>query len=110
MLLVIMMIKSFKKINIDDEAVSKFQNNVEEVLQSVLSCPIIDGVLLKDINLDSSKVNSVSHKLGREYRGFFLTLPKAEVTVWENQSTNSKKNLTINLNCSASAVVDIWVF
>lgn len=107
---VTIMTKSFKKVNLEDEATSKFQGNVEEVLTPILACPLIDGILLTNISLDSSKVNNVSHKLGREYRGFFLTLPKANIAVWESQATNSKKNLTIDLNCSASAIVDIWVF
>jgi len=102
--------KSIKKISFKDPEVSKFQNNVEEVLQSIISCPITNGVLLKNINLLSGQDNAVSHGLNREYVGFMVVRPTANSNVWESSSSNNRKNLTINLRCSVTSVFDIWVF
>lgn len=104
------MIKSFKKINISDEATSKFQNNVEQVLTPVLDCPLLNGNLLQNVVLESSKVNKIPHKLGREYRGFIITGQRSSAIIWDIRTNNDLKNLTIDLSCSANVTVDIWAF
>jgi len=66
------MIANYKKIN--DPKVPSLQgvqDNVREALQPFITNPVLDGILLEDLVLNEGD-NLIEHKLGRDYRGYFL--------------------------------------
>lgn len=102
------MIKALKKVGIADQNVAKFQENVVEVLQPVLLCPLLDGVLLKSVTVATTPT-LVEHKLGREFRGFVITNKNANANVWQT-GTNPSSRRFISLQSSTAIQVDLWVF
>jgi hypothetical protein len=66
------MISNFKKIN-DPKlpSLQGVQDNVREALQPFITNPLLDGVLLENLDLNSGE-NLIEHKLGRDYRGYVL--------------------------------------
>jgi hypothetical protein len=105
-----MSLKGFKKIQAKDEELNKVQSNVEQLIEPVLNSQIINGVLLKNVILDASIVNQVSHKLGRKPQGWLIVRQRANSIIWDAQDTNTKANRTLTLSCSANVTIDLWVF
>lgn len=100
--------KAFKTLQMDDDKLSRFQDNVEEAIRPVIQKQIIDGVLLQDVSLTSGQDNNVSHKLGRIPIGYIPVKKSAQSTIWDETSTAPSSLL--NLHCSTSCVVSLWVF
>jgi len=104
------MFKRFKRLDTQDEALSRVQENVDTAIGSLPSTEIIQGRLVKNIALISSATNSVDHKLGRALIGWQIIRIRSNSIIWDTQDTNSIPQLTLNLNCSANVTVDLWVF
>jgi predicted Zn-dependent protease with MMP-like domain len=102
-------IKSLKTIELPDE-VAKFQYNVVEAFTNIASVEILNGVLLKQVELVTGQDNNVNHKLGREPQGYIIVRKRANSNIWDSQDTNKFKDLTLVLNCSANVTVDLWIF
>lgn len=102
--------KAFKKIGIDDEFVSKFQENVGAVFEEIGNKEILRGVLIKNISLVSGTPTEVPHLLGRELVGYLVIRKRSQSDVWDSQDANKLKNKTLILNCSANVVIDLWCF
>lgn len=102
--------KAFKKLSSDDALINRLQENVQQALLPVSSSEIIDGILLKNVELVSATDNAVQHKLGRVPLGWAVVGKRSQADVWDGQSTNSNKSLILVLRCSANVVVDLWVF
>lgn len=98
--------KSLKKITSKTEDINTIQDNVEEVLNPILTKSVIDGILLKDVAMTTGKVNNLSHKLGRRPLGYIIVKKNANSDIYE-QTIDTK---TLNLNCTADVTVSIWVF
>jgi len=103
-----MAIKDFKSVGIDDPQVAKFQQNVSEALVPLQRAQILDGLLLRNIELISGQSNIVPHKLGRALLGWQIAGINANATVWASESPLPSKNLL--LNCSANCTISLWVF
>ena len=103
-------VKQFKKIGIQDKDTNKLQNNIEIALKPVLNSQIIDGVLLKCVDLDPLLRNEVAHKLGRAPLGFIVVRKRADSRIWDLQDTNPASTRTLTLACSHLVQVDLWVF
>jgi hypothetical protein len=103
-------LKSFKKTSFIDKETSKLQNNVEIVLKPILTCPIIDGVLVKSVTLQTSTANEVLHKLGRKPLGFIIVRKSADSRIWDSQDSNLSQDRTFLVHCSNTVTVDIWFF
>lgn len=105
-----MSIRAFKKIPTNNKEVDKLQSNIEQFVTPIISSQIIDGILLKDIILQGSTTNEVSHKLGRKLLGWIIIRKRANSTIWDEQDTNKSPSKNLLLNCSNTVTVDIWVF
>ncbi len=103
-------IKAFKTISSDDKNITKLQSNISASLDSIVKSPIIDGVLIKNVLLDSTQVNEISHKLDRIPQGYVITRQRAQADIWDSQDTNTNASKTFLLECSANVYVDIWFF
>lgn len=105
-----MSLKSFKKVSLQDPNGNKLQDNLDDFFRPVINSPIIDGILLKNISLTNGVTNKIDHKLGRTLRGWKVVRQRASAIIWDTQDTNANPSTTLNLNCSAAVVVDLWVF
>jgi hypothetical protein len=105
-----MSLKSFKKIQSEDKDLNKVQSNIEQLIEPFLNSEITDGVLIKNISLDSSITNQVNHKLGRKPLGWIVVRQRANSIIWDSQDTNTKANRTLELSCSANVTIDLWIF
>lgn len=104
-----MTIPVFKKIGTDDLILDKFQTNVDQVLTSISSRRIIDGILLRDIVLTTSAL-LVPHLLGHPIDGYIVVKSNANAVVYDDEATNTIKDRFIKLLASATVTVTLWVF
>lgn len=84
------------------------QNAWAGILNPVIKNPILYGRILNaSLNVGD---NTINHLLGRATQGWFLVGNNAVVNLYDKQSTNQMKNLTLILNSDAVANVNIYVF
>lgn len=100
-------IRDLKKVGTDQKDLAKVQDNLEEFVKPIVSSEIIDGLLLKNVVLQSGE-NKVEHKLGREPIGWMIVNKSATADVWSSASQLSKSILV--LNSSATVTLTLWVF
>lgn len=103
-------IRAFKKIGTDNKDLARVQSNIEIVLQPLLNCPIIDGVLLENVKLIATKRNEVVHKLGRKPLGFIIVRKSKDSRIWDLQDTNPGPENTFTIACSHDTTVSVWIF
>lgn len=103
-------VRKLLTINADDDQLERIQSHIEEVFESIADIEVTDGRLIKSISLISGQANEVSHGLGRSVEGWQVVRQRADARIWDNQDSNKKKNLTLDLRCSANVTVDLWVF
>ncbi len=106
-------VKSLKKIDpgsATPHAIRKMQDNTEQFTEPFKRSAIINGVLLKDLSLTTGVINSISHRLDRKINGWIVVRQRADARIWDSQDTNTIPKRTLNLETSANAVVDLWVF
>jgi hypothetical protein len=101
---------AFKKLNLSDKVVSRFQDNVSNSIHDLATTPIIQGNLLKNVVLVAGTTSIIEHKLGRNIEGWVVVGKSANSNIWDAQSSNAAPTLTLNLNCSADVTINLWVF
>ncbi len=99
------MIRSYRKLNVEDADLNKVQENIEYALGPVLASAIIDGVQIQSIELTTTP-QPISHKLGRRPRGWVIVDQDADARVW---STARDKNVLI-LQASSPCTISVWVY
>ena len=105
-------ISSFVRNTTDDDSIESVQNSLENSFRSIEACPLLDGHLLERIDLVNGD-NSISHKLGRELKGWIITRHRETASsIIDRQKTNPATDRTLLLNSSVgtTVTVDIWVF
>ena len=60
------------------------QNQLEEVLTPITKSQIVDGLLLKSVDLSHSSDNLIEHKLGREPLGWIVVRKFNPIDVYES--------------------------
>jgi hypothetical protein len=85
------------------------QNSWASVLNPFIANPFLNGILLKNISLSSGD-NTINHKLGRNLQGWVLVRKRQSVDIYDKQDTNQMPDLTLVLNASATATIDLYVF
>ena len=98
--------KSLKKIASDDRAVNQLQENMEQAINPVLKSQIIDGIIIKDVEVLTGTPKTINHLLGRAITGYAVIKRNASSQIWD--SANDKRTLT--LNSSANVTINLWVF
>lgn len=98
--------KSLKKIASKDTTITQLQNNVEAAVNPIIDKVIVDGILLKNINLTTGIDNIINHKLGRALIGYTIVSKSSNSNIWNTQQGSK----TITLQCSLNTIVNIWVF
>lgn len=99
--------RKFRSIQFDDEKLSRFQGNVDNVLEQLTTNPLMAGTLIEGVSLAASQDNQVGHQLGRAYRLWIVVKNNANAVVWEQTSVDSSK--FVNLHASAACTVSLWV-
>ena len=103
--------KGFYKVQLEEmDHVELFQDNVERVLGPILSSEIWDGVLLRDVYLETGTVQRIKHRLGRDIVGYVVVMKDTNASIWDEQTNNTQRDLFLNLQTSADCKVSIWVF
>lgn len=100
-----MAFRAFKKLGQKDFATSKMQDNSEQFNNQFFKNPLLDGRLIKDVEVTTSTV-SIEHKLGRVPIGYLITKQNADARVWYTSITE----LFLVLDSSATVTIDLWVF
>ena len=107
------MLKAFRKIRVKEQQLDDVQSNIANTLIPVLKSLIIDGTLVKDIDLISG-VNRVSHMLGRVPEGWLIVDRNTAATVFRTTPTSAANTITdsstISLTSSGAVTVSIWFF
>lgn len=93
----------------DSEQLSMMQTRWAAVLNNFMANPSLTGTVLKQVSLSSGS-NVINHKLGRKLQGWFITRIRAASNLYDTQDTNIMPELTLQLEASADAIVDIYVF
>jgi hypothetical protein len=99
--------KDFRKTSFKDQNLSQMQQNIDEAFKQYSRLPFVDGNEIKEVALVTG-ANSITHKLGRVYRGYFILRKTAAGDVYEG--TNDDKLNFLVLQSTANMTVDLWVF
>lgn len=100
--------KDLKKIKGTTAELTRLQSNLDNWAQTMQKTGIVNGVLLQDISLVSSTINTVEHKLGRTPLGYIVVTKNANANIWNEVSTFTSKFLM--LQCSSDVTISLWVF
>ena len=103
-------IKDFKKVSSLEPATAKLQERLQEFFVPFVNCEIIDGQILKNVQLTTGAPNTIAHLLGRELLGLTVIRQRASAIIWDEQDTNTLKQRNLILQTSANVTVDLWVF
>jgi len=102
------MIGKFNKINVSDYELARVQDAVGEALKGLELVPYVNGVIIENVPLDSTKDNQVFHGLGKDWRYWSLLRLSANSVVYE-ATTQQFKDKIITLKCTASCTVSLFV-
>ena len=89
-----------------NQDVELLQQNVKKFVKVLEDNPLLDGVLIEDVDLNAAANTEINHRMGRQPRGWILTDQSAAATVYRVAWTTQ----TLTLLASAASTVDIWVF
>ena len=100
----------FLSLNFQDNALSQVLQRIKLILEQVTGKTLLDGYLLESKALSTGVSNSITHKLGREPRGYIITQKSVDCRIWDDQLTNTDKDKFLKLRTSANVTVNIWIF
>ena len=105
-----MALKFLRKVNTTIKDLFHAQENIEQCLKPILNSPVIDGVLIKDIDVGTSDT-VVNHKLGRSPLGWIVVKRNENAVIYESATTNNNRDKVLILKAS-SATTDtyFWIF
>lgn len=102
-----------KKVQTSDQTLSLVQDFVDQALTPLQKSPLTGGRILPDITLTTGVDNLVPHFLGYVPRLVLPMIPNVSTTIWSpitaTLNGTSASSEVINLRCSATCVVNIWV-
>lgn len=85
------------------------QNQWSRQLNPVLANPITNASILKGVALKTG-TNTVNTLLGAPLQGWSIVRQRGLASVYDEQDSNPRPNLTLVLVSSADVVVDLMVF
>jgi|TARA_R100000482_G_C5087001_1_gene128930 hypothetical protein len=104
-------IKSFvKQIDPQNKSVTQTQSNVNTALKQIANSAIIDGVLIKGVNVGTADT-IVNHKLGREPLGWIVIKKNEAGEIYESSTVNKNRDKFLILKGStATTDTNFWIF
>jgi hypothetical protein len=83
------------------------QPRLKRVFNVLLKIPLLDGVLLSDVELAAATDVPVVHGLGRKPLGYFPVALSAEISPYEYAARDDK---FLYLRSASGGTVALWVF
>jgi hypothetical protein len=105
-----MVLRSFQRYDVTDPSVRELQYRLEETLRPITDSSIIDGILIKDVDLASGTSTKIAHKLGRTLQGWIIVGRNAAQHVYDENSGQTDLNTYLHLTAGGTVTVNIWVF
>ena len=104
-------IKAFvKQIDPQNSNITQTQSNVNTALKQIANSAIIDGVLIKGVNVGTADT-IVNHKLGREPLGWIVVRKNEAGEVYESSTVNKNRDKVLILRGStATTDTNFWIF
>lgn len=105
--------KTTPTINVQDDKLSRIQDNITHTLDPVLQTEIIDGVLLVNLVIPASGFLVVPHGLGRRARGYIVVAANAAYSppyAPVASQTSPNNAVMLQFSTGAGATISIWVF
>lgn len=93
-------------IQTQDRVLSQLQTQWTSMLNPILSIPMLAGLQLTGVILQSG-VNTINHQLSRRQQGYFFTDQGSAASVYRSAPFNDQ---TLVLTSSAPVTVNIWVY
>ncbi len=87
----------------------RFQRETHDIVGALSDSPLLNGVLLRDIELSTTTVR-VYHNLGRPALGFIVVDRTADVRVYRDPTFAATPNVAIPLKANTTATVSLWIF
>jgi len=94
------------KFTTESQPLMLLQTKWSSILNPLLSNPLVNGILLKNISLINGD-NVVNHKLGRNPQGYIIIDINASASIYRNEPFNE---LTLGLASDADCTVSLYVF
>ncbi len=105
-----LVVKRFRFFKAKDEEVNALSRNVMDFVSQLYNVPILDGLLIEGVELDSATSTIVNHGLGRAIRGWIIVKQDASSSIYALEVEQSTPLTTLVLKCSADVKVSLWVF
>ena len=104
-------IKSFvKQIDPENQSITQTQSNVNTAVRQIANSPIIDGVLIKNIDVGTTDT-VINHKLGREPLGWIIVRKNEAWEIYESTTVNNNRDKFLLLRGStATTDTNFWIF
>lgn len=103
-----MSLPNIPQIQQTSEEANRFMQSVTEKIGQIVKCPLLDGRLIQDVELEIGD-NNIEHKLGRNLLGYLVTT-QDQASSFSNTTPEDEVDVYLVLNSSAICVVDLWVF
>lgn len=97
----------FRKVFTGDRSFDTLQTNIEAAVGNFLRIPILDGVLLENIELIAGQT-AVQHKLDRKFKGYIIVRKSNAASIYDIVNNEPEKYVT--LDSSIPCTVSIWIF
>ena len=95
----------------DNAELEQVQDSVEKKFGELDGLVILNGKLLKDVEITNNVTNKIYHGLGRPYQGYIVTKIDEKVVVKVITADDTEPDKFIPLSVvSYDAVADLWVF
>lgn len=105
-----LLVKSVAQIQIPDVIVNRVQQNIANAVNPVLITPIIDGILVKGVNVSATAATPVKHGLGRtQVSQIVVNSSPGFIQVRQDPTAPSSQNY-VTLLASSTGVIDLWIF
>lgn len=105
-----MSLAAFRKLVTGVPAIDRIQDAIGDSVRSIQACPLIDGVLIRDVNILAAAFKQVEHGLNREPHGYLVVSRNVNAVVWDDQSNNELSSRCLKLRASVDVTVSLWVF
>ena len=93
-----------------DVGVTLAQDRMQEVTDFVEKSLIVDGVLIKDVDLKTGQTNEVAHPLNRPPNGYIIVDQVGASFISTSTNVNKNPKTTLLLNTTANVTVSLWIF
>lgn len=104
---------ALKRIMTDDKNIQLIQDNVDAALIPIQTALMATAKVITNVTLTSGQDNLIAHQLGRTPTIFFIGNLKVNSVVWSPTTTtlhgSNWDSTRINLRCSTTCVVTVWI-